>query len=246
MPWLTAADLEVLQENAETASEYERLHLNRWTTSEDRLASRADLAACTTLPDPLPPVPGLTYVVSLDVGIVNDRTVLAVMHAEDSAREYRASAIVDPNQAVLIAQEARAAGVTVSESAFTAASVGRIALSLHQAIRNHRIMLPDDELLLEELVSVRLRKNTLGCTGSIMMRACTMIRRSPWRLVLIICWSRAWVRRGGSGGRGRRLRLRSRIVRCGSWRNARRPWRGGRPPRWWLAVRRAPCLRARC
>ena len=38
----------------------------------------------------------------------------------------------------------------------------RAALSLHQAIKNHRIALPDDEVLLDELISVRLRKNTLG------------------------------------------------------------------------------------
>ena len=196
LPWLSENDLEILRENAETESEYERLHLNRWTTSEDRLATRADLAACTVLRGPLPPIVGPTYVASLDVGVSNDRTVLAVMHAEDSpagrqvvldsidrwqgtraapvdlgdvrdtligrCREYRASAIVDPHEAVLIAQEARAAGVRVVEFAFTAASVGRLALSLHQAIRGHRIALPDDEVLLDELVSVRLRKNTLG------------------------------------------------------------------------------------
>ena len=69
---------------------------------------------------------------------------------------------VATHQAVLIAQEARAAGVNMTEFAFTAASVGRIALCLHQAIRGHRIALPDDEMLLDELVSVRLRKNTLG------------------------------------------------------------------------------------
>ena len=40
--------------------------------------------------------------------------------------------------------------------------MGRLALSLHQAIKNHRIALPDDEVLLDELISVRLRKNTLG------------------------------------------------------------------------------------
>ena len=56
----------------------------------------------------------------------------------------------------------RGAGVTVQEFAFTSLSVGRLALSLHQAIRNHRIALPDDEVLLDELVSVRLRKNSLG------------------------------------------------------------------------------------
>lgn len=196
LPWLTPDDLEILIENSETVSEYERLHLNRWSVSEDRLATRDDLAACTTLPGPLPPQPGITYVATLDVGIVNDRTVLAVMHAADTpagrsvvldridrwqgsrgtpvdlgevrdtlisrAREYHATAIVDPHQAVLIAQETRAAGVTVTEFPFTALSVGRLALSLHQAIRNHRIALPDDEVLLDELMSVRLRKNTLG------------------------------------------------------------------------------------
>jgi hypothetical protein len=78
------------------------------------------------------------------------------------AAEYRASAIVDPHQAILIAQEAREAGVEVHEFPFTAASVGRLALSLHQAIRNHRIALPDENLLLAELGTVRLRKNSLG------------------------------------------------------------------------------------
>src|SRR5487761_1066128 len=140
LPWLTADDLEVLEENAETASEYERLHLNKWTTSEDRLASRADLAACTTLPGAMPPVRGVQYVATLDIGIVNDRTVLAVMHTEDSpagrrvvldrierwqgthaapvdlgevrdtlltlTMEYNSAEVVlDPHQAVLIAQE---------------------------------------------------------------------------------------------------------------------------------------------
>jgi hypothetical protein len=196
LPWLTPADLEALRENAETDSEYERLHLNKWVTSEDRLASRADLAACTVLPGPMPPIPGVTYVASLDIGIVNDRTVLAVLHAEETGagrrvvldsldrwqgsktapvdlgevrdtliarcHQYRASAVVDPHQAVLIAQEARKAGVQVHEFTFNSMSVGRLALALHQAIRNHRVALPDDELLIDELIAVRLRKNSLG------------------------------------------------------------------------------------
>jgi len=196
LPWLSADDLEVLRENAETVSEYERLHLNKWTTSEDRLATREDLAACATLPGPLPPAPGVLYVATLDIGIVNDRTVLTVTHAEETpagrrvvldsidrwqgtraapvdlgavrdtliarASAYRASAILDPHQAVLIGQEARAAGVEVQEFPFTATSVGRLALSLHQAIRNHRVALPDDDELISELATVRLRKNSLG------------------------------------------------------------------------------------
>jgi hypothetical protein len=90
----------------------------------------------------------------VDLGEVRD-TLIA------RAAEYRTGAVLDPHQAVLIAQEARGAGVPVHEYAFTSASVGRLALSLHQAIRNHRIALPDDEELQNELVSVRLRKNTL-------------------------------------------------------------------------------------
>lgn len=41
------------------------------------------------------------------------------------------------------------------EFTFSATSVGRLALSLHQAIRGHRVALPYDETLLEELVAVR-------------------------------------------------------------------------------------------
>jgi hypothetical protein len=136
-------------------------------------------------------------VATLDIGIVNDRTVLTVMHTEEAeggrrvvldrivrwqgtraapvdlgevrdtlltlTMEYNgAEVVLDPHRAVLIAQKARGRGVMVHEFAFTATSVGRLALSLHQAIRNHRIALPDDETLMDELVSVRLRKNTLG------------------------------------------------------------------------------------
>ena len=196
LPWLTPADLEVLRENAEADSNNDRLHPNRWT-SEDRLAARADLAACTILPGPVPPVRGIRYVATLDIGIANDRTVLTVMHTEqaEAGRRvvldrivrwqgsrsapvdlgeirdtplaltmdyYSAKVVLDPHQAVLIAQEARAKGVMVHEFAFTSTSAGRLALSLHQAIKNHRMALPDDEVLLDELISMRLRKNTLG------------------------------------------------------------------------------------
>jgi hypothetical protein len=75
---------------------------------------------------------------------------------------YSAEVVLDPHQAVMLSQEARARGVRVTEFAFTATSVGRLALSLHQAIRQHRIAFPPDEDLADELASVRLRKNTLG------------------------------------------------------------------------------------
>jgi hypothetical protein len=65
-------------------SEYERLHLNRWATSEDRLASREDLAACTVLPGPLPPRAGMQYVISADLSNTVDWTVVCVTHGEET------------------------------------------------------------------------------------------------------------------------------------------------------------------
>lgn len=50
----------------------------------------------------------------------------------------------------------------MDEFNFTGSSVGKLALALHQAIRQHRINLPDDPDLLDELATVRLEKNTLG------------------------------------------------------------------------------------
>ncbi len=197
LPWLTATDLEILRENAETYSEYERLHLNRWVTAEDRLATPEDLAACCVLPGPLPPQPGVRYVVSADLGSTNDRAVVDVLHAETTpggrhvvldrtvrwqgsktspvplsdvrdtiaalARDYgHAEVVIDPWQAHLIAEELRARGIRVTAFNFNATSVGRLALALHQGIRNHRLSLPADQDLIDELTAVRLRKNALG------------------------------------------------------------------------------------
>lgn len=198
LPWLTETDLRILRENSEVESEYERLHLNRWVAAEDRLATPEDLRACTVLTGPLPPRPGTHYVVTLDIGVVNDRTAIAVMHAEKdntgsrkvvvdairtwhgtrrtpvdlqavadtvaelSVRYNRANVLADPHQALMIGQQLRGRGVAVDEFVFSASSVGKLALALHQAIRQHRIDLPDDADLLEELGAVRLRKNSLG------------------------------------------------------------------------------------
>jgi hypothetical protein len=80
-----------------------------------------------------------------------------------SAEYNRASAVADPWQAKLLTQEAAAAGVDIHEYPFTSTSVGRIALTLHQQIRQHRLELPtDDEELADELLSVRVVKNGAG------------------------------------------------------------------------------------
>jgi hypothetical protein len=63
-------------------SEYARRHLNVWTASEDRLTTREDVLACVGHTGDLEPQPGPTYVVTLDVGLTNDRTAAVVAHGE--------------------------------------------------------------------------------------------------------------------------------------------------------------------
>lgn len=62
---------------------FARLHLNVWTTPEDRLTTRDALAACVALDGPQDPRPASRYVIGLDLGLVSDRTVAAVAHREN-------------------------------------------------------------------------------------------------------------------------------------------------------------------
>jgi len=93
LPWVNVADLEAqgLRE-----SEYQRLHLNLWCQSEDRLVSAADLLAAAVLDGEQEPRSGVRYLVSVDLGLVNDKTVVAVGHAEPTAPEQGA-----PRRAVI-------------------------------------------------------------------------------------------------------------------------------------------------
>jgi phage terminase large subunit-like protein len=84
LPWVTEADL--LAQGLRD-SEYARLHLNQWTQSEDRLVSAADLEAAAVLDGEQEPRAGISYLVSVDLGLVNDKTVVAVGHAEETSPE---------------------------------------------------------------------------------------------------------------------------------------------------------------
>jgi phage terminase large subunit-like protein len=197
LPWISSDDL-AEQRDLLPASAFARLHLNIWTASEDRLVSVADLRACVTLDGPLEYDPNHRYVMGLDLGLRNDRTVLTVCHAErqeaggprvvldrlavlqgtkgrevvladvealalQTSRAYGHARIrLDPWQAVGLAQRLRESGVEVEEWAFTAQSVGRLGQSLHLLLRDHRLALPDDAELLDELMTVRLRESAPG------------------------------------------------------------------------------------
>jgi phage terminase large subunit-like protein len=80
-PWVDPDDLAEQREELPDW-EYARLHLNQWTASADRLTNMDDLAQCATLDGPLAHDGRWSYVVAVDVGLKNDRTVAAVCHAE--------------------------------------------------------------------------------------------------------------------------------------------------------------------
>ncbi len=81
-PWISDDDLEE-QRRLLPSWEFERLHLNRWTESEDRLTNLDDLAACVVLDQwPRDATLGRAYAMGVDVGLKNDRTVCSVCSVE--------------------------------------------------------------------------------------------------------------------------------------------------------------------
>lgn len=86
-PWTPLERLEE-QRRQLPESSFRQRFLNEWVEAEDRLTSRDDLAACVTLDGPLPPQPSTQYVIGLDVGLKNDRTVAAVCHVEVERQEW--------------------------------------------------------------------------------------------------------------------------------------------------------------
>ena len=101
-PWIDPGALEE-QRGLLTASQFARLHLNRWTEAEDRLVTHDDLAACVTLEGPLDPKAGRSYVVGVDLGLKSDRTVVSVVHGEarvDAGTNSRSTRVVLDRQAV--------------------------------------------------------------------------------------------------------------------------------------------------
>ena len=81
---------------------------------------------------------------------------------ELSTRYNHARVVVDPWQAVSMTQRLRATGITIKEFNFSTVSVGRLAVTLSQLVRNHELALPDDRELLDELARVQLRESSPG------------------------------------------------------------------------------------
>ncbi len=202
LPWADPAFL-ADQRGLLSDSAFARLHLGRWSASEDRLVSVDDLRRAVRLDGSQGYVPGWQYKLGLDVGITNDRCVVAVCHAEPDdaagrqrvvldhirvwagsrrnpvdlteveevvaslsamyARPGNATVRADPFQAIGMAQRLRARGVPVQEWSFTAQRYANMAQTLLVLLRDELLWLPDNELLLEELRTVRLKET--GSTG---------------------------------------------------------------------------------
>lgn len=96
VPWQRPEDIEGLR-RALSPSEFDRLVLNKWAESEDRAISEEDLDRALqpawrsgTAPAGLTgggwrirePQPGERYILTVDVGIKNDATVLCLSHKE--------------------------------------------------------------------------------------------------------------------------------------------------------------------
>jgi phage terminase large subunit-like protein len=70
--------------------------------------------------------------------------------------------ILDPWQAIGLAQRLKRQRIRVEEYNFTAASVGRLATTIYALLHEHRFALPENQQLLDELANVRLRETTPG------------------------------------------------------------------------------------
>ena len=104
---------------------------------------------------------------------------------EEAARRYnRARVRFDPYQALHIAQRLKRRGITVQEFTFSASSVGKLATTLLQLIRERSLALPDDPELLDELRNVRLKETSPGVFRLDHDPADTTTGRSPWLSLL--------------------------------------------------------------
>ena len=74
----------------------------------------------------------------------------------------RVTVTMDPRGAVGMAQRLRARGLKVIEAPFTAALNSQLARTLEPLLRAHRLEIPDDADLIDELVNLRIVEPATG------------------------------------------------------------------------------------
>lgn len=82
-PWRTPEDLERQREGLSSRAAFRMFHLNEFTTPEDGLVDEDDLTAAVAEGVRVRPYdPNLAYVITADLGVVKDPSVVTVCHRE--------------------------------------------------------------------------------------------------------------------------------------------------------------------
>jgi hypothetical protein len=183
-------------------SVYEQLFEGRWTQSEGSFLDPAVVDAAFLLEGPrsdrrLPSgrhIPG-PFVGALDLGIVSDRTSIAIGHQDgermilDRMQVWQGSRrapvdfaevesfivgaherfgfrlLLDPWQGLDLAQRLRGRGVPTDEYTFSSASKQKLAAALLSTINNGKLRLYEADGLRDELLALRLVQSTAGAWG---------------------------------------------------------------------------------
>lgn len=193
-PWI-ALDRLAEQRARLPQSVYDQLWENRWTIAEGAFLDPAVIDAAFCLDAPALERTGTGYVAGLDLGSVNDRSVLAVGHREGDVvlldrmmawqgsrarpvdfaevedfilaayRRFRFRLRLDPWQGLDLAQRLRSHGITAEEFTFSPSSKQRLASTLLSTLNAGHLRLYEAEGLRDELLALRLVQSSSGAWG---------------------------------------------------------------------------------
>ncbi len=176
-----------------TPGTFERLILNRWVAQGGDFVTREQLAQCID-PDLLPCHQGYDgpYFGGLDLGLVKDRTALAIVHMADGQvvldelqvwqGSKGAPVSIEEVETALVDADRRYANLRVSvdpwqlqstiqklrgqmrieEFTFTATSIARLSETLFEAITGRSLRLYPDEALEAEILGLRTVQTAAG------------------------------------------------------------------------------------
>lgn len=193
-PWMDEARVAEQRQRLPDAV-FRQLFLNEWTRAAGSFLDPAVIDAAFCLegpslgPDPFRPA---VYAAGLDLGTVNDRTVLAIGHLDgdqvvlDRMQSWQGSRArpvdfaeverfiveahqrfqfrlqLDPWQGLDLAQRLRGAGVFAEEFTFSAGSKQRLASTLLSTINAGKLRLYEADGLRDELLGLRLVQSSSG------------------------------------------------------------------------------------
>lgn len=194
-PWMAADRLEEQRRRLPDAV-FRQLFMNEWTSAAGSFLDPAVVDAAFCLEGPALDRPSgwetATYAAALDLGVVSDRTVLAVGHRDgdrvvldrmvawqgsrarpvdfaeveaaivEAHERFNFTLRLDPWQGLDLAQRLRGRGVPAEEFTFTASSKQRLAATLLSAINAGNLALYEADGLREELLGLRLVQSKSG------------------------------------------------------------------------------------